>query len=613
MEAVLEPRLVMKSDDDIPFVSGDFLVPSYQRGYRWGEEQVTQLLNDIRANQNDIRANQKEADQREEGPSDYFLQPIVVLRKDENTWELIDGQQRLTTLFLITKYIVTKVPDARLQYSLSYETRDRDGRSSRAFLESVGSSQAESQRTDNIDYFHIAQAYDVISDWFESHSDPSQAAKEIYTALSRWVYVIWYEAPVGTNPNELFKRLNRDRIPLTDSELIKALVLAQSGASEGDSGRRQEIAAQWDGFERDLRNPQFWAFLTGSSQTQSTHIEFLFKSMVATQNKRSRWVFNEVWKLIRDIGAASFWSDVVERHGLLTGWFNDRELYHRIGYLVATGDSIQDLIVVSTAQTHSAFRATLRSRIRSRLNLTRNEVSLLRYDNSRDDKKCFDVLFLMNVETIVKSEDSGSRFDFHSFASQGWSLEHIHAQNSQSLTTERERRDWIVAHQRKIEDTIWQFKGQEDQASEVLTQMRHHLSIPENKTDETSFQKILDGVFQLFSVPDDAGGAEEVHGLGNLALLQRDFNSKLNNAVFLLKRERILELDKAGAYILPCTRNVFLKYYTSSGEQQLSLWGPTDQSSYYEQILETIKDFLTDDPDDPKTEGIESHPEEIAA
>ncbi len=244
MEAVLEPRLVMKSDDDIPFVSGDFLVPSYQRGYRWGEEQVTQLLNDIRANQNDIRANQKEADQREEGPSDYFLQPIVVLRKDENTWELIDGQQRLTTLFLITKYIVTKVPDARLQYSLSYETRDRDGRSSRAFLESVGSSQAESQRTDNIDYFHIAQAYDVISDWFESHSDPSQAAKEIYTALSRWVYVIWYEAPVGTNPNELFKRLNRDRIPLTDSELIKALVLAQSGASEGDSGRRQEIAAQ---------------------------------------------------------------------------------------------------------------------------------------------------------------------------------------------------------------------------------------------------------------------------------------------------------------------------------------------------------------------------------
>ena len=57
-----------------------------------------------------------------------------------------------------------------------------------------------------------------------------------------------------------------------------------------------------------------------------------------------------------------------------------------------------------------------------------------------------------------------------------------------------------------------------------------------------------------------------MHGLGNLALLQRDFNSKLNNAVFALKRERILQLDEAGAYILPCTRNVFLKYYTASAE-----------------------------------------------
>lgn len=605
MEAVLEPRLVMKGDDDIPFVSGDFFVASYQRGFRWGEEQVTQLLNDI-------RANAKEADSRGEKPADYFLQPIVVLRKDEDTWELIDGQQRLTTLFLITKYVATKLADSRVQYSISYETRDREGRSSREFLESVGSPEAESLRIDNIDYFHIAQAYDAISDWFESHNNSRQAAIDIYTALSKWVYVIWYQAPAGTNPNELFTRLNRDRIPLTDSELIKALVLSQSGSSDGDTSRRHEIAAQWDGFERDLRNSQFWAFLTGSAQAQPTHIEFLFKSMVTEQNDKSRWVFDEVWKLIQNLGATRFWSDVVERHGLLTGWFNDRNLYHRIGYLVATGDSIQVLIEASRAQTHSAFRESLRSRIRNRLNLTRNDASLLRYGNSRDYKKCSDVLLLMNVETVLKSSDNGSRFDFHSFASQGWSLEHIHAQSSQALATERERRDWILAHQKKIEDTDWETTGKRHLATEVLTQMAQHLSMPENKTNEASFQKILDGVFPLFSVPEPEDSAEEMHGLGNLALLQRDFNSKLNNAVFLLKRERILELDAAGEFILPCTRNVFLKYYTSTGEQQLSLWGPGDRDSYYEQILKTIEDFLSKDPE-PQLEKIESLPEEEAA
>ena len=606
MEAVLEPRLVMKGDDGIPFVSGDFLVASYQRGYRWGHEQVTQLLNDI-------RANAREADRRGEKPADYFLQPIVVLRKDENTWELIDGQQRLTTLFLITKYVAIKLSDSRVQYSLSYETRDREGRSSQAFLESVGSPEADSLRADNIDYFHIAQAYDTITDWFESHNNSLQAAIDIYTALSKWVYVIWYEAPVGTNPNELFTRLNRDRIPLTDSELIKALVLSESGTSDRDTSRRQEIAAQWDGFERDLRNPQFWAFLTNSTQEQPTHIEFLFKTMVAAQSDNSRWVFNEVWKLIQDLGVTRFWSDVVERHGLLTGWFNDRDLYHRIGYLVATGDSIQELIEVSSAQTHSAFRETLRSRIRDRLNLTRDKASLLRYENSHDYKKCSDILLLMNVETVLRSKDNGSRFDFHTYAFQGWSLEHIHAQSSQALSTERERRDWIRAHQKKIENTDWTSTGKEHQASEVLTQMGQHLLMPENKTNETNFQRILDGVLPLFSAPDTEGSPEEMHGLGNLALLQRDFNSKLNNAVFLLKRERILELDEAGAYILPCTRNVFLKYYTSTGEQQLSLWGPGDRDSYYEQILKTVEDFLSDDPDEPKLDLSNSLHEEVAA
>ena len=62
--------------------------------------------------------------------------------------------------------------------------------------------------------------------------------------------------------------------------------------------------------------------------------------------------------------------------------------------------------------------------------------------------------------------------------------------------------------------------------------------------------------------------------------------------MFALKRERIVELDEAGAYILPCTRNVFLKYYTAAEDQQLSIWGPQDQEQYYEKLLAAIGTFL---------------------
>ena len=588
MEATLEPRLVMKGEAGAPHVEGEFFVASYQRGYRWGRTEVRQLLDDI-------RANAKAAEARRTTPADYYLQPVVVLRRDDGSWELVDGQQRLTTLFLVTKYISTKLQDAQVQYSLTYETREK----SREYLDTLD----RSRREENTDFYHVATAYEAIEEWFNDpdHGAPLQSAIDLHTALTKWVYVIWYQAPQGTNPNKLFTRLNRDRIPLTDSELIKALVLSNSGAAAGQPGRREEVAAQWDGFERDLRDEQFWAFLTGSTADRPTHIDFLFESMTPTAGHRARpryWTFERVRDRIEGREAAAFWRDVVARHGLLTGWYRDRELYHRIGYLVAVGDSVPDLIEASRSQTHSAFRDSLVDRTRERLKLSRDDVSLLRYGKA--DAKCTDLLLLMNVETVLGSSDPGSRFSFYAYARDGWSLEHVHAQNAQALKKENQRRDWLAAHAKKIRATTWSPELQ-PKVDRVAAQIDDHLARPAGKTDDIGFQDVLDMVFELFRGPGSPT-EEEVHGLGNLALLQRDFNSKLNNAVFALKRERILELDESGAYILPCTRNVFLKYYTKAEDQQLSFWGPQDQEPYYEKLLDTVESFML--PDAAATVGI---------
>lgn len=583
MEATLEPRLVMRGEPDKPFVEGEFLVAAYQRGYRWGREEVRRLLDDI-------KANASAAEKRRELPTDYFLQPVVVLRRGDG-WELVDGQQRLTTLLLITKYVATKISGAEVAYSLTYETRA----GSRAYLDDLDLS----RRDENIDFHHIAAAYDSIVEWFGEQGNAGQAAIDVYSALSKWVYVIWYEAPADTDPNELFVRLNRDRIPLTDSELIKALVLSNSSQADDQSNRQQEIAAQWDSFERDLRDEQFWAFLTGSTIKRSTHIDFLFESMTPDAGLKTRpryWTFGKVLEHVAEAGVSTFWNAVVERHGLLIGWFHDRELYHRVGYLIATGVPISDLIQASQSQTHSAFRDHLISRTRTHLGLTASELSLLHYDQPRHAEKCTRILLLMNVQTVLESSDPGSKFSFFAYAAQGWSLEHIHAQNSDDLTTEPQRRDWIVAHLAKINRTTWDDDAR-DAVDAVVAQMRAHLSMPMSRIDGTGFQEILDRVFALFSVEGAESDNDDIHGLKNLALLQRDFNSKLNNAVFALKRERILELDGQGAYILPCTRNVFLKYYTADADQQLSLWSPQDQDAYYDRLVEIVEDFLQPDPE----------------
>lgn len=112
MDATLEPRLVIRGEQGVPHVEGQFYISAYQRGYRWGRDEVRQLLDDI-------RTNAKEAEATRTTPADYYLQPIVVLRRDDGTWELVDGQQRLTTLYLITKHIATVLPGARVEYSLT--------------------------------------------------------------------------------------------------------------------------------------------------------------------------------------------------------------------------------------------------------------------------------------------------------------------------------------------------------------------------------------------------------------------------------------------------------------------------------------------------------------
>jgi hypothetical protein len=86
----------------------DFFVASYQRGYRWGEHEVEQLLDDLRGSIG----------------STYFLQLVVVSRRADGSWELIDGQQRLTMLYLLFRYLQREhLPNTGPNYSITYDTR----------------------------------------------------------------------------------------------------------------------------------------------------------------------------------------------------------------------------------------------------------------------------------------------------------------------------------------------------------------------------------------------------------------------------------------------------------------------------------------------------------
>ena len=141
-----------------------FFIPGYQRGYRWDRQQVLDLLEDI-------NAFEPEATEIPSEQTWYCLQPLVV--KSRNTdimnsirtaetieevqallkgdWEVIDGQQRLTTIYILLSYLKW---DGMYPYSIWFETRH----DSRGFLEKIARDHDGSHKNENIDYFHIIEA-----------------------------------------------------------------------------------------------------------------------------------------------------------------------------------------------------------------------------------------------------------------------------------------------------------------------------------------------------------------------------------------------------------------------------------------------------------------------
>uniref|UniRef100_UPI0028EA4CA1 DUF262 domain-containing protein n=1 Tax=uncultured Campylobacter sp. TaxID=218934 RepID=UPI0028EA4CA1 len=132
----------------------NFTVPSYQRGYRWDRLNVTDLLNDL-----------LEFIQDGSSGKFYCLQPLVVKKIDKNQYNVIDGQQRLTTIFIILKYLENLLKEENgidEIYTLSYETR----KDSKDFLQNIAS-KTRNESDKNMDYFYMYQAYKDIDGFFK--------------------------------------------------------------------------------------------------------------------------------------------------------------------------------------------------------------------------------------------------------------------------------------------------------------------------------------------------------------------------------------------------------------------------------------------------------------
>jgi len=388
-----------------------FLIPSYQRGYRWTRQEVRDLLSDLLEfnSQNNIQK--------------YCLQPFVVREMPDGRWEVIDGQQRLTTIYIFLKVAAEEIRSAKTPYELEYETRP----DSALFLQHIGEN-SKMQKNDNIDFYYMFNAWKTMKEWFDEQRDYSSAILHIYGKMINDIQIIWYQINDSSQPEDIFTKINVGKIPLTNAELIKAQFLKRdnfigfglSSVKDEDVYKRQlEISVEWDRIEQSLREDAFWMFLTNDEKAYDTRIDFIFNILAKEKNASlqepisdtnnkyfSFLVFAKLFKegIGQDMSAEKLleyiWEQIGRCHATFKEWYRDSKLYHLIGYLVDTGIKAEHIKIETEGMKKTEIEKYLEDAVRKSVKGIK-DLGDLTYDNSTDKNKIKRILLLFNIQTLV--------------------------------------------------------------------------------------------------------------------------------------------------------------------------------------------------------------------
>lgn len=607
----LEPRLI--GELTLPKNNYRFFIPSYQRGYRWGKDEVLALLNDIL----EFLLTNKDKSQR------YCLQPIVVKELSDGSYEVLDGQQRLTTIYILLSYLKEFDDEINL-FGLEYETRPNSG----VFLRSLTNELNE----ENPDYYHISQAYNLITNWFELKKDQVQRIKrKISEIVLEQIDIIWYEIKDDSNPIDVFTRINIGKIPLTNSELVKAIFLSknnlQIGLNVSDdkiaetilNNKQSVIAFEWDAMEKQLQDIKFWNFIYNDTENSyQTRIDYIIDLVTESsiQNAESLESFNKYYNKVKEIRSdneaierfkkqnTSFieeeWAELKAYFDILLEWYHDKWYNHIIGFLISRKINLVELLKEYKDLNKAGFKGNLLYKIQTLC--LKKDLSELNYETG-NKKTIEDVLLLHNVINSLIQPDTSAQFPFEQIKKAKWSLEHINAQNTEDLK-EKDIPDWITDH-------LNYFKKDSSIKNEKLNSLIEKLEVLRINKNGLSGSEYMEAFLNVYSnvhkyVDDEREESNfddkdneleslykwvtDEHSIANLTLLDVGSNAYLSNSVFGVKREKIKELDKRLMYIPNETRKVFFKYYSDSTEHN-AYWTIEDRKAYIKDIESKVNNL----------------------
>ena len=379
------------------FKDAGLKIPYYQRGYRWRRSEVEALLSDIN----------KE-------PVGYCLQPIVLKGS-----MIVDGQQRLTTITLIRKYL-------ELDDSVARDLL-KTGRS-------------------NIDEYFIKENRKAIEEAFnpEKHMGNVIYDKKAFKEKLNKCRFILCRLDENENEEDVFMRLNAGKIPLSSAEILKSYYLTEENCKK-DCNRFQ---AKWLYIEKALQNDDFYYFFSHDEKNKSeryysSRMDYLLeiylvnKKIIKKERGEDRWE-REFDKCYEASPIFAF-TAIQEKHILADDLidslenilqsmkliYDDTELYNLYGFVSCTFSDSLLLLSEMSANYQNDVISILKNKARVIVGATDKEsLGNLDFYNQSQKVKIRNILLLHNA---IRSTERGIRFDYNAYRNDNYDLEHIHA------------------------------------------------------------------------------------------------------------------------------------------------------------------------------------------
>ena len=399
----------------------------------------------------------------------------------------------------------------------------------------------------------------------------------------------------------MFNRLNRGKISLTDSELIKALFLLciKVAPAYGSSLLTPEtLVRKWDDMGKKFQNEEFWNMIAPKGADYSNRLDLLFDFIkdCSGNGKGSayRFYYKKMHGLLTspDINKVEeLWTEVKQYFDTLCKWHENVHKHNFIGYLIENGEDLANIY----------SSPDLETKIRKGLGLENvDEIDTLRYYDNEGYKKIRKVLLLFNVLTCDKF---GQKFPFNLYRDNTFDVEHVNSQTDNPIEKIDEKIAWV---KQQAIPCLWIDRNETDtngiltsgarEARDLITegvQFLRDVKLNNNRDTGSKFKGYRTAVEYYYASGNRNTGMFEKDAIGNLALLNSSINREYKNALFPQKLRTLKRSDQEGVYIPLCTKYMFLKYCSNRQANvsafSMMRWRQEDQDEYTEAIKESIR------------------------